>query len=160
METAAEAVSQALQTVPSKTGANAESAKRPILGARLAAHLWARMIARYGHRWTSQFGNAPEGLAGAEWRETIGTAEPAALKEAFRLDALRGDGWPPSSTLFAFLCRPEESDAPRTYLGSAPAKRQFTAIESERSRKVAHRELSKMCDQLGIAPDSLAGKST
>jgi hypothetical protein len=75
------------------------------------------------------------------------------MADGFAKDAERGDDWPPSSTKFRAMCLPPRSDAPRTYLGSAPTRREFTAIESDRSKVVAKRELGKLCEHLGIDID-------
>lgn len=62
------------------------------------------MVARYGHRWIAHYGDAPDGLAGAEWRETLAGVTREMLREGFRRDAVRGDDWPPSSPAFRALC--------------------------------------------------------
>lgn len=62
------------------------------------------MAARYGNRWTSQVGDSPAGLAGAEWAETIGPQTLDSMHRGFNADAERADGWPPSSSEFAAMC--------------------------------------------------------
>lgn len=62
------------------------------------------MAARYGNRWTSQVGDSPAGLAGAEWAETIGPQTLDSMQCGFTADADRADGWPPSSTEFSAMC--------------------------------------------------------
>lgn len=63
-----------------------------------------RMASRYGHAWVSQYGASPDGIAAAEWRETLAGLTAAQLREGFQADALRGDNWPPSSPQFRALC--------------------------------------------------------
>lgn len=90
------------------------------------------------------------GAAAAEWADTLSGLDNAALTHGFEKDAERGDDWPPSSTKFRAMSMPPKSDAPRTYLGSPPVRREFTAIESDRSREVAKREIAAMCEQYGV----------
>ena len=66
--------------------------------------LWLRMASRYGHAWVSQYGPQPQGFAGAEWRETLCGLAPEQIRDGFDGDVLRGDAWPPSSTLFRTMC--------------------------------------------------------
>lgn len=114
------------------------------------AYLWTRMIARYGHRWTSQFGERSVGAAAAEWATTLAGLDNAALTTGFSADAERGDDWPPSSTKFRALCLPQlDKGVVRTYTSGhyhAAAPR----IESDASRAAAKRELGALCEKLGI----------
>jgi hypothetical protein len=66
--------------------------------------VWLRMAARYGHAWVSQYGPAPDGPVGAEWRETLGALTREQVDEGFRADAARGAEWPPSSAAFRRDC--------------------------------------------------------
>jgi hypothetical protein len=66
--------------------------------------MWLRMASRYGHTWTSQFGVAPEGFAGAEWRSTLRGLSRDQVRDGFATDLLRGADWPPSSTRFRAMC--------------------------------------------------------
>lgn len=63
-----------------------------------------RMASRYGHAWVSQYGAAPDGIAAAEWRETLAGLTAAQLREGFDADRSRGSEWPTSSTRFRALC--------------------------------------------------------
>lgn len=67
-------------------------------------YIWARMASRYGHRWTSQFGDSADGIAGAEWSAALAGLSQAAIRCGFDRDLVRGDSWPPSSTQFRALC--------------------------------------------------------
>jgi hypothetical protein len=62
------------------------------------------MASRYGHAWVSQYGPLPDGIAAAEWRETLAGLTSAQLREGFDADRSRGAEWPPSSTRFRALC--------------------------------------------------------
>lgn len=117
------------------------------------------MIARYGALWTNSHGTAPTGFDQAEWREAIADLTEDEIRSGFRADLDRGSDFPPSSAKLRVMCRPPQpvSDAPRTYLGTRPVKRELTALESERAREVADRELRSMCDRFGIDPASLTG---
>lgn len=74
------------------------------LSSSVMDEIWVRMASRYGHAWVSQYGPAPDGIAAAEWRETLAGLTAAQLREGFQADALRGDNWPPSSPQFRALC--------------------------------------------------------
>lgn len=117
------------------------------------------MIARYGALWTSSHGTAPAGFDQQEWSEAIADLTEDEIRSGFRADLDRGSDFPPSSAKLRVMCRPRPvvSDAPRTNLSSAPIKRELTAVELERARVVADRELRAMCDRLGIDSGSLIG---
>lgn len=66
--------------------------------------VWLRMAARYGHAWVSQYGAAPDGAVGAEWRETLGALTRDQIDAGFRADAERASDWPPSSAAFRRGC--------------------------------------------------------
>lgn len=77
----------------------------------LWAELCARMAARYGHRWTSQYAGdeSPEGqaaaeLAQAEWTQTLAGIDATQMMAGLAADVRRGDAWPPSSTEFRAMC--------------------------------------------------------
>lgn len=117
------------------------------------AYLWTRMIARYGHRWTSQFGDRPVGAAAAEWAQTLAGLGNAALTAGFEADAERGDDWPPSSTKFRAMCVSKPDDGVvRTYV-SGHYHTIAPRIESDASRAAAKRELCALCEKLGIDVD-------
>lgn len=63
-----------------------------------------RMASRYGHAWVSQYGPLPDGIAAAEWRETLAGLNASQIREGFQADAMRGDHWPPSSPAFRAMC--------------------------------------------------------
>jgi len=110
------------------------------------------MIARYGHRWTSQFGDRPIGAAAAEWAQTLARLDNAAITAGFAADADRGDDWPPSSAKFRAMCAKPTDDVVRTYVSGhfhTPAPH----IESGTSRATAKRELAALCKKLGIDID-------
>lgn len=66
--------------------------------------VWLRMAARYGHAWVSQYGAAPDGAVGAEWRETLGALTREHIDAGFSADAERAADWPPSSAAFRRGC--------------------------------------------------------
>lgn len=78
-------------------------ASRP-LPRDLLDFVWLRMAARYGHAWVSQYGPAPDGPVGAEWRETLGALTRQQIDTGFRADAERAADWPPSSAAFRRAC--------------------------------------------------------
>ena len=153
MQTAAEAATQALSNASKPPSSNGG---RTPLKPDLLDYLWARMVARYGNRWTSQVGDSPSGLAGAEWAETVGAQTIDSLQRGFNADADRADGWPPSSSEFAALCRGQQPNSPdnvvRTYV-SGHYHRAAPRIESDASRAAAKRELGALRKKLGIDID-------
>lgn len=69
--------------------------------------LFARMAARYGHTWTSQYvrgGDAVMAIAYAEWGDTLAGLNGAQIQHGIHIDGQRGAEWPPSSTQFRSLC--------------------------------------------------------
>lgn len=129
----------------------------------LWAELCARMAARYGHRWTSQYAgdDSPEGqaaaeLAAAEWTSTLAGVDATQMLAGLAADVRRGDAWPPSSTEFRAMClgiptfaelRYEtlHPEVPRTSFGmqwwqyvDAFALRQASAAEADRMRRDAY----------------------
>jgi len=62
------------------------------------------MATRYGHAWVSQYGPQPDGIAGAEWSETLAGLSLEQVGAGFTADRARGSEWPPSSTRFRALC--------------------------------------------------------
>lgn len=66
--------------------------------------VWLRMTSRYGHRWTSNYGDEPGGIAAAEWRDALSGCGQAEVDSGFAADLRRGDGWPPSSSEFRAMC--------------------------------------------------------
>jgi hypothetical protein len=63
-----------------------------------------RMASRYGHTWSSQYGDSAAGIAAAEWRSTLRGLSRDQLRAGFDADALRGSEFPPSSTRFRAMC--------------------------------------------------------
>lgn len=78
--------------------------KMPPLPKSVTDELWMRMASRYGHAWVSQYGASPAGIAAAEWRSTLAGMTPEQIREGFKVDSLRGEEWPPSSTRFRAMC--------------------------------------------------------
>ena len=107
MQPAHQAASSALSSRSSKPSSIA-APKSPMTSRPLPRDLldfvWLRMAARYGHAWVSQYGPAPDGPVGAEWRETLGALTREQVDEGFRADAARGAEWPPSSAAFRRDC--------------------------------------------------------
>lgn len=129
----------------------------------LWAELCARMAARYGHRWTSQYlgDESPEGqaaaeLAMAEWTSTLAGVDATQMLAGLAADVRRGDAWPPSSTEFRAMClgiptfaelRYEtlHPEMPRTPFGmqwwqyvDPFALRQASASDADRMRREAY----------------------
>lgn len=125
---------------------------------RSLAYVWARMASRYGALWTNHHGDAPASLDAAEWGSVIRDLNEDQIRRGFSVDLDRGSDFPPSGAKFRAMCLPPVSDAPRTYLGGPAPKRTLTAIESERAKTAADRELTGLCAKLGIDRAAIAGK--
>lgn len=63
-----------------------------------------RMASRYGHAWVSQYGPLPDGIAAAEWRDTLAGVSREQMRDGFAEDSLRASDWPPTSTRFRAMC--------------------------------------------------------
>lgn len=161
MKTAAEAVEKALQSAPNALPERAMSVTRDdseTLSPAILRRLWTRFTAIYGHRWSSAYGESCEDadgnltVAGDTWARGLIDVPPPRIAEGLQVCVRSSDPWPPTLPAFRAMCVPVEpaSDAPRTYLGSPAVRRHLTAIESERSRQTAMRELAKMCADFGI----------
>ena len=76
--------------------------------------LWLRMIALYGHRWTSQFGEIPtdgsDTPAMAAWAQALKGVPERHLALGIKRCVERGDPWPPSLPGFVALCHPTPED--------------------------------------------------
>jgi len=103
---------------------------RTSLSQELCDLLWARMVARYGHRWIAHYGDTPDGLAGAEWRDTLAGVDRDMLRKGFTADALRGEDWPPSSPKFRALCFgvPSFAEVERLVSPGRPATTPFARL--------------------------------
>lgn len=67
--------------------------------------LWTRMLAIYGHRWESNYGRVPTGIAGDTWAAGLSALDPRALGRGLDACLRSGDGWPPSLPEFLAMCR-------------------------------------------------------
>jgi hypothetical protein len=59
------------------------------------------MTAIYGHRWTSQHGEADDGT----WRKGLADVDPNTVGQALRRLIDRHEGWPPTLPEFRMMCR-------------------------------------------------------
>lgn len=66
--------------------------------------LWAAMLATYGHRWASAYGQNPNGVAAATWAAALAGFTPAQIADGMRACLTFGDGWPPTLPEFRALC--------------------------------------------------------
>lgn len=66
--------------------------------------LWAAMLATYGHRWASAFGQQPDGVAAATWATGLAGLTGAQVSDGLRRCLTHGDGWPPTLPEFRRLC--------------------------------------------------------
>ena len=122
------------------------------------------MASRYGHAWVSQYGPQPQGFAGAEWRETLCGLTPDQIRDGFDGDVLRGDAWPPSSTMFRTMCL---SIPILAVVGLQIRKGEVTSgfarmvranLDGYRFKQVAAREADRMlADAYNIARESVLG---
>ena len=66
----------------------------------LAARLWRRLAAMYGHRWTSSYGIEDSGT----WSAVLAGLTPEQVGRGLRRVADSGEEWPPSAPQFRALC--------------------------------------------------------
>jgi len=134
-----------------------KSAPNAPVSQELLERLWAQMQGRYGHRWASQMGDYPEGIASAEWSTQLAGLTVQQIREGIEADAFRGDDWPPSSTHFRAMClgRTNDDDVPTSKRPGAamyrPAAPRSRRIESDASRAAADREMAKLRKLLRVS---------
>jgi hypothetical protein len=107
MQPAAQAANSALSSKSSKPSGIVEPERNQAmtpLPLSATDELWMRMASRYGHAWVSQYGPMPDGIAAAEWRDTLWGITSTQMRAGFDEDAIRGAEWPPSSTKFRAMC--------------------------------------------------------
>lgn len=66
--------------------------------------LWERMAAIYGHRWTSAYGDNPNGLAGDTWAAGLNGLSPRHLACGLEACVVNSDPWPPALPEFRATC--------------------------------------------------------
>ena len=66
--------------------------------------LWAAMLATYGHRWASAYGQNPDGVAAATWATGLADLTARQVAAGLRNCLTFGDGWPPTLPEFRGLC--------------------------------------------------------
>lgn len=66
--------------------------------------LWAAMLATYGHRWASAYGQDPKGVAAATWAAGLSGLDAGQVANGLRACLTFGDGWPPTLPEFRALC--------------------------------------------------------
>lgn len=87
--------------------------------------LWMRMIESFGHKWTSNFGFAPN----QSWKDGLADMTVADIKTGLaNLKAWHDDdGWPPTLLQFRDLCKPHSSPAHEIYKPLPEPKSSFEA---------------------------------
>lgn len=66
--------------------------------------LWVRMAEIYGHRWTSAYGDDPEGQAAHTWAKGLAGLRPEQLASGLTSCLASADPWPPTLPEFRALC--------------------------------------------------------
>lgn len=119
--------------------------------------LWRRMARFYGHRWTSNYGEADDGT----WRRGLQGCTPlqfaCALERILVGNAYRE--WPPTLPQFRDLALGRDPSTPRTYLGSQATEAQKVASRKMLpifgARRMGKDEaMRKMREKLGRKHDS------
>lgn len=87
---------QALSTDLSKTTMPPDQALKMI------TDLWGAMIALFGVRWSSQFGETPD--ATGQWRQTLSGISRQQVAEALNDIRNSGRAWPPTAPEFRAMC--------------------------------------------------------
>lgn len=113
--------------------------------------LWAAMLATYGHRWASAYGQDPNGVAAATWAAGLAGLTAGQVAAGLRACLTFGDGWPPTLPEFRALCmgipalstvraemlRPDAERSPFTRFARA-------LIDGHRYRQADAREADRM----------------
>lgn len=113
--------------------------------------LWAAMLATYGHRWASAYGQDPNGVAAATWATGLAGLSAGQIAAGLRACLTFGDGWPPTLPEFRALCmgipalstvraemlRPDAERSPFTRFAKA-------LIDGHRYRQADAREADRM----------------
>lgn len=71
-----------------------------MLTSEIIARLWVTMTRIYGHRWTSSFGKADNGI----WLAGLQKLSTGQLLRGVHACLARSDPWPPTLPEFRFLC--------------------------------------------------------
>ena len=66
--------------------------------------LWLRMADIYGPRWTSAYGEDPDGTAGETWAKGLAGVTPQQLAEGLTASIASADPWPPTLPEFRARC--------------------------------------------------------
>ncbi|WP_223621190.1 hypothetical protein [Lysobacter sp. ESA13C] len=62
------------------------------------------MASRFGHTWTSQFGDSPDGIAGRAWNEDLAGLTRAQLNAGIDAVKFEAAEFPPSAPRFRAMC--------------------------------------------------------
>lgn len=68
------------------------------------AELWVRMQSLFGHRWTSQYGSAPEDVDLVEWSQAISGLTWRQVERGLHEVRMSRREWPPAAPEFRVLC--------------------------------------------------------
>ena len=71
--------------------------------------LWLRMIALYGHKWSSAHGDQPEDGSGKTWQHGLRGINASEIGDGLQACLAREDDWPPTLPEFLRLCRPKDN---------------------------------------------------
>lgn len=66
--------------------------------------VWVALSGLYGHKFTSAYGEDPQGIQGLLWQANIGDLSEAQLRHGLGRCMTRGDDWPPVAAEFRALC--------------------------------------------------------
>ena len=66
--------------------------------------LWLRMADIYGPRWTSAYGDDPDGTAGETWAKGLAGVTPQQLATGLTASIASADPWPPTLPEFRARC--------------------------------------------------------
>lgn len=115
---------------------------------KFAWRLWERMTEIYGHRWTSSYGEEPNGA----WCGVLASLTGDQVKHGLNALLNSTDPWPPTAIQFRQLCTGDdglswERQSHRIY---EPDRRLEDLSAKERARVAADNALSDMRAMLGI----------
>lgn len=101
---AAAAADCALSTRSSKLSPNAEPAKTQRVAPSTLDVFWVRMASLFGHSWVSQYGAAPDGVAGDTWSAVLAGLTTQQIGIGLQALTRIPSDWPPTAPRFRALC--------------------------------------------------------
>ena len=122
---------------------NQESTSTQYVTSETVKFLFGKFLARYGHKWTSQYDVEILPIVHAEWLTELKGFTAEDIRRG--LDAWRGH-WPPNQYEFADACRPVETAPALPYHKTYSGK----ALPAPKNKKLANKAMKEIRKSLGV----------